>query len=166
MDVSAWYSQIDATSGTWGQGQHWGRCELGPHLVTDQLPLLLVVVLVEQLHLVRGQVHRILWVKGVSTGGHPKNTPGAVAPPAHPALGVLAQQWDMGTLVGHGDTPWEDGDVGGRMGTPLVGHEDSSEKMGTLVGQWEQWWENENSTLRVGTLVDDGDDSRRPGTSL
>lgn len=52
------------------------------------------------------------------------------------------------------------------MGTPLVGHEDSSEKMRTLVGQWEQWWENENSTLRMGTLVDDGDDSGRLGTSL
>ena len=38
-------------------------------------------------------------------GSAPETRPGAVAPAAHPAPGVLAQ-W------------WEDGDIGGRMGTP------------------------------------------------
>lgn len=56
-----------ATNREWhlgtGPGAGPARCHtaLRPHLVTDKLPLLLIVILAEQLHLVWGQVHGALW---------------------------------------------------------------------------------------------------------
>lgn len=80
----------------------------GPHLVTDELPLLLVVILVEQLHLVWGQVHGVLRSDGGQGWRSPqKSTPRGCSIHCSPITGVSAQQWDdgdtsdgMGTLKG------------------------------------------------------------------
>lgn len=73
----------------------------GPHLIADELPLLLVVILVEQLHLVWGQVHGVLRGDRCQGWGSPPKTP------PRPVAPQLAQHWVsllsggmMGTSVG------------------------------------------------------------------
>lgn len=53
-----------------GQGIQWQK-RPGTHLVTDELPLLLVVILAQQLDLVRGQVHAVLGGGGQDTDPEP-----------------------------------------------------------------------------------------------
>lgn len=88
-----------------------------PHLVTDEVPLLLIVILAQEPGFVGGQVHRALgadrgvspWVtlgrcppKGTQSHGTARVSP----PPSHPALwhGQGPRHWEA--LVGTGPHGW------------------------------------------------------------